>query len=91
MTAPEYPPIPRWRFYWGCGFTVLFKSKRSEWNNIQFCYRPYPWSYKLRRFGVGWIPGWMTWQGMLVIDLGRNRCISIHLTAPWSKARKATP
>ncbi len=81
--------IPRWRFSygWSSGLTIIFKSKRSEWNNVQFCYRPYPWAYKLRRWGIGSVPGWMIGQRMIVIDLGRNRCISIHITSRHARPK----
>jgi hypothetical protein len=32
--------IPRWRFWANrYGFGFIFKSKRSDWNNVQMCFR----------------------------------------------------
>lgn len=96
-----HPTIPRWRFWWqrassqfmaSAGF--IFKSNHSPHNNLMVCYRPYPWAYKARRWGITVSSEMFKYHypegtKMVVIDLGKNCCISIHITPNRPALRRA--
>lgn len=83
MMMPK--PIPRWRFWLRYGWGVIFKSKHSPHNNLMIAYRPYAWAHKEKRWGISvvrydHIKGYSPGTRMIVVDLGVNRCLSIHIT-----------